>query len=56
MGTGIGFFSPRSNHPGGVNVAMTDGSVRYIKDTIAQRTWFSIGTRDGGEVVSADSY
>lgn len=56
VGTGIGFFSPRSNHPGGVNVAMTDGSVRYIKDTIAQRTWFSIGTRDGGEVVSADSY
>jgi prepilin-type N-terminal cleavage/methylation domain-containing protein/prepilin-type processing-associated H-X9-DG protein len=24
-----------SNHPGGVNVAFTDGSVRFIKDTIA---------------------
>jgi len=45
-----------SAHPGGVNVMMGDGSVRFIKDTIAQRIWWSLGTRAGGEVISADSY
>jgi prepilin-type N-terminal cleavage/methylation domain-containing protein/prepilin-type processing-associated H-X9-DG protein len=56
VGTGIGFFSARSNHPGGVNVCFGDGSVRFIKDTVAQRTWFSLATREGEEVLSADSY
>jgi prepilin-type processing-associated H-X9-DG protein len=56
VSTGIGFFSARSNHPGGVNVCMADGSVRFVKDSIAQRTWFSIATREAGEVLSADSY
>lgn len=56
VGTGIGFFSARSRHPGGVNVCLADGSVRFIKDTIADRTWFALATRTGGEVLSADSY
>ena len=56
VGTGIGFFSARSRHPGGVNVGMTDGSVRFVKDTVNQRTWFSLATRDGGEVISADAF
>jgi prepilin-type N-terminal cleavage/methylation domain-containing protein/prepilin-type processing-associated H-X9-DG protein len=49
-------FPPSSNHPGGVNVAFTDGSVKFIKDTISPQTWWAIGTRNQGEVVSADSY
>ncbi len=56
VGAGIGFYSARSRHPGGVNVAMTDGSVRFIKDTIALPTWYALATRSGGEVLSADSY
>lgn len=47
---------PSSNHPGGVNLAFADGSVRFIKDTIAAPTWWALGTRNGGEVVSSDSY
>ncbi|QDV33846.1 DUF1559 family PulG-like putative transporter [Tautonia plasticadhaerens] len=47
---------PGSNHPGGVNVCFADGSVKFIKDTIAIPTWWAIGTRNGGEVVSADQY
>jgi prepilin-type processing-associated H-X9-DG protein len=47
---------PSSNHPGGVNVTFADGSVRFVKDTINVTTWWAIGTRNGGEVVSADSY
>ena len=46
---------PSSNHPGGVNVGMADGSVKFIKDSIALQTWWAVGTRSGGEVISADA-
>ncbi|AMV36298.1 DUF1559 domain-containing protein [Planctomyces sp. SH-PL62] len=55
-GIGYGFHTPRSYHSGGVNVALADGSVRFIKDAIALQTWYALGTRAGGEVVSSDSY
>jgi prepilin-type N-terminal cleavage/methylation domain-containing protein/prepilin-type processing-associated H-X9-DG protein len=45
-----------SNHSGGVNVAMADGSVRFVKNSINYATWWAIGTRAKGETVSADSY
>jgi prepilin-type N-terminal cleavage/methylation domain-containing protein/prepilin-type processing-associated H-X9-DG protein len=44
-----------SEHPGGVNVLMGDGSVKFIKDTVNIQAWRSMGTRNLGEVVSADS-
>ena len=47
---------PSSYHPGGVNVAFLDGSVRFIKETINRTTWRAMGTRAGGEVVSASDY
>jgi prepilin-type N-terminal cleavage/methylation domain-containing protein/prepilin-type processing-associated H-X9-DG protein len=56
VGTGIGTFSARSAHPGGVNVLLTDGSVKFIKDTVSWPVWLALATRDGGEVVSADQY
>ena len=56
VGTGIGFFSARSRHPGGVNVTMGDGSVRFIKDTIAVKIWLALATRQGGEILSSDQY
>jgi prepilin-type N-terminal cleavage/methylation domain-containing protein/prepilin-type processing-associated H-X9-DG protein len=49
-------MSASSDHPGGVNVALCDGSVRFIKDTISRETWWAIGSMNGGEVVSADQY
>jgi prepilin-type N-terminal cleavage/methylation domain-containing protein/prepilin-type processing-associated H-X9-DG protein len=45
-----------SNHPGGVNVLMADGSVKFIKNTVNRMTWWSLGTRAGGETVSSDAY
>ncbi|MFO0910525.1 MAG: DUF1559 domain-containing protein [Isosphaeraceae bacterium] len=48
--------SSRSLHPGGVNVCMADGSVKFIKNTVSVPTWRAIGTRNGGEVVSADAF
>jgi hypothetical protein len=35
---------------------MADGSVRFIKDSISMQSWMALGTRAGGEVISADSY
>jgi prepilin-type N-terminal cleavage/methylation domain-containing protein/prepilin-type processing-associated H-X9-DG protein len=40
----------RSNHSGGVNAAMCDGSVRFVRQSIDLATWRAMGTADGGEV------
>ena len=45
-----------SFHPGGVNMLMADGSVRFVKNTIMMTTYWALGTRANGEVISADSY
>jgi len=50
------FSNAQSNHPGGVNVQMADGSVRFIKDTVDMRIWMQIGTKAGNEVVGGDQY
>jgi prepilin-type N-terminal cleavage/methylation domain-containing protein/prepilin-type processing-associated H-X9-DG protein len=41
----------RSHHPSGVNVALCDGSVRFVVDTIDVRTWRALGSRDGNEIL-----
>ena len=46
----------RSYHPGGANAAFCDGSVHFFKSSISPVTWMALGTRAGGEVVSADAY
>ncbi len=51
-----GAISATSNHSGGVNVCMADGSVKFIKNSIGLTTWWGLGTRAGGEVISADAY
>ena len=43
-------------HPGGVNVGMIDGSVRFIKSTVNPITWWALASKAGGEVISSDSY
>jgi len=49
-------MAPRSYHSGGANVGFADGSVKFIKDTVSPTTFFALGTRAGGEVVSSDAY
>jgi prepilin-type N-terminal cleavage/methylation domain-containing protein/prepilin-type processing-associated H-X9-DG protein len=39
-----------SQHPGGVQFAMCDGSVQFISDTIPLAVFRALGTRAGGEV------
>lgn len=66
-GMAWGFFSAQSNHSGGVNVGLADGSVRFVSDTVdcgnlnAQcvrsgkspyGVWGAMGSPQGGETVS----
>ena len=44
-----------SNHSGGVNVGFMDGSVHFVKNSVAQQAWWGIATKSGGEIVSASS-
>jgi prepilin-type processing-associated H-X9-DG protein len=46
----------KSRHPGGGNMMMGDGSVRFIKQSISYYIWNVLGTRAGGEIISSDSY
>jgi prepilin-type N-terminal cleavage/methylation domain-containing protein/prepilin-type processing-associated H-X9-DG protein len=50
------YENANSYHPGGCNVAFVDGSVRFIKSSISMNTWWSLGTKGNGEVISSDSY
>jgi prepilin-type N-terminal cleavage/methylation domain-containing protein/prepilin-type processing-associated H-X9-DG protein len=45
-----------SNHPGGVNVAMADGHVQFVKNSISRPIWWALSTKANGEVISSDSY
>jgi len=42
----------RSHHTNGLNVAMCDGSVQYMTNTIDINIWRALSTSRGGEVVS----
>ena len=45
-----------SYHSGGANALMADGSVKFLKSSIAMNTYWALGTRAGGEVISSDAY
>ncbi len=62
-GRSCGFFvtnravmPPSSFHPGGVQLLLADGSVRFVKDSVNLAAWRALGTIAGGEVISADAY
>jgi prepilin-type N-terminal cleavage/methylation domain-containing protein/prepilin-type processing-associated H-X9-DG protein len=50
----VGYRAARSKHSGGVNVLLSDGSVRFVQDGISIQTWRSLSTRSGGEVLGSD--
>jgi prepilin-type processing-associated H-X9-DG protein len=45
-----------SYHPGGVNMLLADGSVRFVKDSVNGPAWRALSTVAGGEVISADAF
>jgi len=48
-------YGASSRHSGGVNVLFCDGSVKFIKSSINNQTWWAVGTRANNEIVSADA-
>ena len=40
-----------SLHSGGLNVTFADGSVKFLKSTLDQKTWYSLTTRNQGEII-----
>ncbi|WP_246196567.1 DUF1559 domain-containing protein [Aquisphaera giovannonii] len=49
-------YGAGSSHPGGFNAGFDDGSVRFIKDTVAVQVFKALVTRAGGEVIAADQF
>lgn len=49
---GNGARPPRSKHSGGVNVAMGDGSVRFVTNTVNLLTWQYMGARNDEQPVT----
>jgi prepilin-type N-terminal cleavage/methylation domain-containing protein/prepilin-type processing-associated H-X9-DG protein len=45
-----------SYHPGGANLVFGDGSVKFLKSTTDLRVLSALGTRAGGEAISATDY
>ncbi|HKI18744.1 MAG TPA: DUF1559 domain-containing protein [Isosphaeraceae bacterium] len=60
-GTGSGcddgmYQESSSNHSGGANFLFADGSVHFLKSSISMKTYWALGTKANGEVISSDSY
>ncbi|MEJ7640270.1 MAG: H-X9-DG-CTERM domain-containing protein, partial [Singulisphaera sp.] len=51
-----GMLGMASYHPGGANILMCDGSVRFLKDSTNQQTVWKLGSISGGDIVGADEY
>ena len=52
----VDYINAQSNHSGGVNSLMGDGSVKFIKDSVAMDDLWALGTRANGEVVGSDQW
>jgi prepilin-type N-terminal cleavage/methylation domain-containing protein/prepilin-type processing-associated H-X9-DG protein len=51
-----GMYGLSSFHPGGGNIAMGDGSVRFLKSSTAMNIVWGLGSKAGGEIISSDQY
>jgi prepilin-type processing-associated H-X9-DG protein len=48
---GSQYSAARSRHTSGVNVALCDGSIRFVSNSIPLQAWKWLGTMNGGEVI-----
>jgi prepilin-type N-terminal cleavage/methylation domain-containing protein/prepilin-type processing-associated H-X9-DG protein len=51
-----GMFGLASRHPGGCNILMADGSVKFLKDSTNNNVLWALGSKDQGEVIDASGY
>ncbi len=52
----FGVWGPSSYHPGGVNLLMMDGAVKFVTSNVDFVIWQAISTRAGGEPISNTSF
>jgi prepilin-type processing-associated H-X9-DG protein len=52
--TFVGGYS--SNHPGGANFALGDGSVRFLKSSMSPRIFRLLASRADGDIIDGDKY
>jgi prepilin-type N-terminal cleavage/methylation domain-containing protein/prepilin-type processing-associated H-X9-DG protein len=52
----MAYNAARSYHPGGVNALLSDGSVKFFKNSVSLMTWRALSTTNGAEVISSDTY
>jgi len=45
---------PSTGHPGGINVGLCDGSVRFVGNGVSPTTWWQAITPAGGEILGSD--
>jgi prepilin-type N-terminal cleavage/methylation domain-containing protein len=51
--TPYGWRAARSNHAGGVNLLLADGSLRFVGDAVEPAVWKDLATIAGGEATAA---
>ena len=47
-----GVYSATSGHPGGVNLLLLDGAVRFVADSVDPAAWRALATRAGGDAAT----
>jgi prepilin-type N-terminal cleavage/methylation domain-containing protein/prepilin-type processing-associated H-X9-DG protein len=55
-GSTRGATTATSFHPGGVNVLMVDGTVRYVSDSVDLDVWWALATTSGQETISNSAF
>jgi prepilin-type N-terminal cleavage/methylation domain-containing protein/prepilin-type processing-associated H-X9-DG protein len=51
-----GMYGMSSFHPGGANILLCDGSVKFLKSSTSMPIVWALGSRAQGEVISSDAY
>jgi prepilin-type processing-associated H-X9-DG protein len=49
-------MTARSYHPGGVNLLMGDGAVRFVGDGVEEEIWRAIASRNGSETIDNSKF
>lgn len=47
---GMNLVTPSSHHPGGIHVAMADGSVRFLSESIDRELYWALGSSNAGDI------